>query len=151
VIFVQLKEVHYYDSMNGSGSTYLTAAMRWIGEEARDTTKTYRTTSVVVDSEEWSLRDRYPPAVMQGICARHGVNHEYMTEQMQYTVDTTTYVPQQTNGFDCGMFVCMNADFTADDIPLVRAFSQQNMELFRQKVGTDILRGALNYTTPTYE
>jgi Ulp1 family protease len=35
VIFIQKKEVHYYDSMHGNGSNYRNAMMRWVVDEAK--------------------------------------------------------------------------------------------------------------------
>ena len=51
--------------------------------------------------------------------------------------------PKQRNGFDCGMFVVMFADFITDNLPL--NFSQENFPLFRNKVCANILRKELNY------
>jgi len=51
--------------------------------------------------------------------------------------------PQQTNGYDCGVFVCMNADFLSDDLSL--DFSQNHMALFRKKICANILRGSFDY------
>ena len=52
--------------------------------------------------------------------------------------------PQQDNDFDCGVFVCICADFLSDNLPL--DYSQDNMVFFRDKIAADILRGSLNYT-----
>jgi sentrin-specific protease 1 len=56
---------------------------------------------------------------------------------------TCSTSPTQCNGFDCGVFAIMNADFLSDDLPL--EYSQQHMPLFRRKVCANILRGKLNY------
>lgn len=52
--------------------------------------------------------------------------------------------PQQDNGFDCGMFTVMYADFLSDDLPL--AFDQSDISEFRRKAVAAILRGELSYT-----
>ena len=41
-------------------------------------------------------------------------------------------VPQQRNGFDCGVFVCTLADFLLHDLPL--SYSQADMTSLRQKL-----------------
>jgi sentrin-specific protease 1 len=51
--------------------------------------------------------------------------------------------PQQENGFDCGMFSAMYADFISDDLPF--DFDQSHISGFRRKAVADILRGELNY------
>jgi sentrin-specific protease 1 len=54
--------------------------------------------------------------------------------------------PQQANGFDCGVFSIMIADFLTDDLPVMEGlYSQINMPYFRSKIMRDILRGKLNY------
>ena len=51
--------------------------------------------------------------------------------------------PQQENGFDCGVFSIMFADFISDNLPL--NFAQNLMPLFRRKICANILRGSLKY------
>ena len=41
--------------------------------------------------------------------------------------------PQQTNDYDCGVFVSMYADFLLDDIPII-TFSQSDMPNFRKMI-----------------
>ena len=52
-------------------------------------------------------------------------------------------VPQQTNGVDCGVFTIVCADFISDVLRL--SYSQKDMSTFREKIGTDIIRGKLTY------
>jgi len=52
--------------------------------------------------------------------------------------------PQQKNGFDCGMFVCMYADYILNNLP--ELFSQNDMPMLRQKILYCILTGKLLYT-----
>jgi Ulp1 family protease len=58
-------------------------------------------------------------------------------------VSQELHVPQQSNGVDCGVFTTMCADFISDDLPL--QYSQAQMLMFREKIGTDIMRGHLLY------
>jgi sentrin-specific protease 1 len=60
----------------------------------------------------------------------------------------TTYsrsheIPQQGNGFDCGVFTIIAADFLSDNLPL--HYTQNDMPSFRLKVGLRILNGCLEY------
>eukprot|EP01038_Epipyxis_sp_PR26KG_P015741 gene15741-21309_t len=52
-------------------------------------------------------------------------------------------VPQQKNGFDCGVFSLLCADFISDDLPL--RYSQIHMKQFRVKTAAAILRGEFKY------
>jgi hypothetical protein len=142
------------DRGDEDSGTYLKAALDWIVAEGLDTTKNRRTDEFKVDKTEWKLRDKFPPRVMKDICTRLGASPNYspnLTQQLQQSGQPWSYVPKQEDGFNCGVCACMNADFTADDLPLVGMFSQKDLTLLRQKIGTDIMRGALNYTPPTYD
>ena len=51
---------------------------------------------------------------------------------------------------DCGLFVIKCADYISDDLDLVTSLMvphdwQQEMPIYRWKVGTDIIRGRLSY------
>jgi sentrin-specific protease 1 len=52
-------------------------------------------------------------------------------------------IPQQENGYDCGVFCIICADFLSDNLPL--KYSQHDMSNLRNKIAADILRGELNY------
>ncbi len=52
--------------------------------------------------------------------------------------------PGQENRFDCGMFVCMYADYLLQNLP--EQFSCHNMMMLRQKICYCILTGRLMYT-----
>jgi len=134
VVFMQLKQIHYYDSMRGRGKKYCEAIWKWISDEAK-------TRGRGEDRKEWRLVDFFNEEEVKTFLFKTGNEAIF---DAKYT-EHDTYVPQQDNGHDCGMFVCMNADFVSDDIPLLGAFSQGHMEHFRLKVGTDILRGSINY------
>jgi Ulp1 family protease len=55
-------------------------------------------------------------------------------------------IPQQGNGFDCGAFAIICADFISDDLPINgESYSQIKMPFFREKIGCDILKGKLAY------
>ena len=105
IIYIQKKEIHYNDSMSGSGSRFLHAARRWVVDEGKDKK------GLDIDSTEWRL------------------------------VSGSRAVPQQENGFDCGVFTIINADFASDDLPY--RYTQGHMPYFRTKICNDILKGSL--------
>ena len=59
-------------------------------------------------------------------------------------LDREQEVPQQANGYDCGVFSIMCADFLSDDLP-IDSYSQSEMPAFRVKIGCSILRGSIPY------
>ena len=109
VVFIAKKEMHYYDSMSGSGRKYLSALQQWLKDEAKD-----KKGIVDLDTSDWKLLDREPE------------------------------VPQQANGYDCGVFSIMCADYLSDDLP-INSYSQGEMPSYRVKIGCSILRGSIPY------
>lgn len=107
VVFVQRKEIVYYDSMSASGQRYLQALLRWIKDDAKDKKQ------IDLDVSEWKLIDRQPN------------------------------VPQQENGYDCGVFCITCADYVSDDLPL--DYDQDYVTENRTRIAAAILRGSLNY------
>lgn len=51
--------------------------------------------------------------------------------------------PQQENSSDCGIFAMLCADFRSDDLPL--DYQQKEINFYREKIATDLVRGKLNY------
>jgi sentrin-specific protease 1 len=66
VAFVQKKEIHYFDSMSGSGKRFLPHILQWFVDEAKDKKKG----SIVVNPEEWKLIDQEDDVPQQ----RNGVD-----------------------------------------------------------------------------
>jgi hypothetical protein len=62
----------------------------------------------------------------------------------QWTFDEDRKCPRQTDGYSCGVFVCMFADFLMDNLPLDFTASDAKV-YFRSKIGIDILRGEVSY------
>ena len=81
--------------------------------------------------EEWQLRKGMPMTQAQ--------MDEWEVMSMP-PIDS----PKQENGFDCGMFVCMYADYMLNNLP--EQFSQNDMPMLRQKICYCILTGKLLYT-----
>ena len=57
--------------------------------------------------------------------------------------------PQQDNGYDCGMFVIVFADFLSENLPL--SFGQQHIYSFRNKVCASIMAGKLWYCPELFD
>jgi Ulp1 family protease len=71
----------------------------------------------------------------------YGVRDE---DWSQWTFDEDRKCPRQTDGYSCGVFVCMFADFLVDNLKL--DFTASDVKVyFRSKIGIDILRGELSY------
>lgn len=51
--------------------------------------------------------------------------------------------PQQFNGYDCGLFTILFADFLSENLPL--SFDQQHIPTFRTKICGSIMEGKLWY------
>jgi sentrin-specific protease 1 len=54
-------------------------------------------------------------------------------------VKTTIETPKQQNGFDCGVFTCMFADFLSMGYPL--SFTQEHITQCRERIALSILQG----------
>ena len=63
--------------------------------------------------------------------------------EKDWTLFVDDAIPKQDNGYDCGVFVCMFADFLTDNLPF--AFSQADMDLFRKKIFVSIKRQKIGY------
>ena len=96
--------------MGGPGLRFLRGAQRWLGDEARKNKLVREDASVahLLDVENWTL------------------------------TTTTEDTPQQDNGWDCGVFTCMFANYISADLTL--NFSCRDMPRFREEITWDILR-----------
>jgi len=106
VFYMFLKELHYYDSNNGNGSSYLQYGLRWLSDECMDKTQ------IVLNTAEWRCFHK------------------------------EAGVPQQDNGYDCGVFVLMCARAISYNQPL-NSYHQDDMPRYRLMIGRHILRGSL--------
>jgi sentrin-specific protease 1 len=52
VVYVQEREIIYYDSMNGAGGIYLKRFMQWVKDEAREKK------GMAIDENDWTLRSQ---------------------------------------------------------------------------------------------
>jgi hypothetical protein len=113
VLCMQLKEVHYFDSMGDSKNTgpkFNKLILNYLNDDAH---------------------------------ARLKPENTFVQSQWKF-FNWKKKSPQQTNGFDCGVFVCMTADFLYDDLPLI--FEQSDMKHFRSKIANSfVLDGNLGY------
>ncbi|KXN72115.1 cysteine proteinase [Conidiobolus coronatus NRRL 28638] len=58
-----------------------------------------------------------------------------------FTFDDSEKVPQQRNGYDCGVFLCTFANFLALDYPF--QFKQEHMGYFRLKIAYELINAKL--------
>jgi Ulp1 family protease len=91
-----------------------------------------------------SKGERYLTGLLKYIVDEGKDKHNMTINESEWSFisgDSTT--PLQTNGYDCGVFSVMCADFLSDDLPL--SYNQSEMNFFREKICADILRGELTY------
>lgn len=82
--------------------------------------------------------------------------HEYLIEEHKdkkgtdgnaefdfekWTLSSPKNIPCQQNGYDCGVFTCVYAEYRSRDADFT--FSQKNMYYFRDKISYEIIKGAL--------
>ena len=102
VIYVQQKEIVYYDSMGVKGKKYLDGALQYMYDEAKKS-------NIYFNHDEWQL------------------------------ISYNKGLPQQENGYDCGIFVIMYVEYIVSGLPLT--FTQKMVSLFRKKLCVHILKG----------
>jgi sentrin-specific protease 1 len=100
--------------------------------------------------------DRYLKAAMQWLCDESSLKRNEILDQTEWKLTAHPTTPQQKNGYDCGVFSIMAADFLTDDFIIDDlAYKQKNMKFLREKIGVDIIRGTLRYpnetVTPDYD
>jgi hypothetical protein len=129
--------------MNRQREQYLLPVMRWIKDEGEDTDPSLqkKSVAVTVNSDEWKLLYSFDHDKVDDICGRLGAGEGYAGRMRQ--LGAVSYVPQQPDGFNCGVCVCMNADLTDASIPLIGSYSNEHLATFREKIGMDILRRRL--------
>mmetsp|Transcript_37445 Transcript_37445/g.69723 ORF Transcript_37445/g.69723 Transcript_37445/m.69723 type:complete len:183 (+) Transcript_37445:1-549(+) len=88
---------------------------------------------------------RYTEAILRYLNDDSLDKRKHAIDTDEWTLDATgkAGAPQQQNGYDCGMFSTMYADFITDDLPF--EFSQDDIAGYRRKAVAAILRGELNY------
>ena len=90
---MQRKEIHYYDSMSGSGKKYLEGMLRWLVDEAQNKQKIDN-----YDTSDWKTFDRERHVPQQ----RNGTYGRTTTELPQWKyyptapLLTTQTTPKQT-------------------------------------------------------
>ena len=86
---------------------------------------------------------RYVEGLLRWVVDEASTKHKIVVNKSEWSLERGV-CPQQQNGYDCGVFTVVCADFLADDLPLT--YEQKNMSMFRHKVGSFILRGTLGYS-----
>lgn len=62
-------------------------------------------------------------------------------DMTQWTCNNVADHPQQVNGYDCGVFSCMTAEFICRNRQII--FTQSDMEYFRKKMTMEICYGKM--------
>lgn len=82
--------------------------------------------------------------LLQYVCDEFEDKHgpQVNRHEWQLEVVKKEMVPQQENGYDCGVFTIKLADYLSEGRPLV--FTQRDMSYFRQRILLEIRLGTLN-------
>ncbi len=120
VVYPRLKEIRFYDSFLTSGTKYLDAMMKYIIDESID-----KNIGIIYKSQ-WKLISPY-----NGNNSNNNNNSNNLI------------IPRQTNGYDCGVFVCAFVDLLSSKLPLL--FDQTYLKDFRKAVYGRIIRGRIYY------
>ena len=86
---------------------------------------------------------RYVEGLLRWVVDEAAAKNKVVVNKSEWSLERGV-CPQQENGYDCGVFTVVCADFLADDLPLT--YEQKHMSMFRHKIGSFILKGALGYT-----
>jgi sentrin-specific protease 1 len=108
-IFPKRRRIEYYDSFGGGGQRYCKALLRFLVDDAND------------------KRDR-PDRKGSPV-------HDFDPEGW---VLSDAEVPQQGNGYDCGVFTCVGALHLSRNMPM-DSFSQGDMPFFRESIALSVL------------
>ena len=84
--------------------------------------------------------DYYTTRIKQWLKDVARTQDKFTLDVRDWTVESPFANPRQENGDDCGVFVCMCADFISEQLPLF--YTQKDMKHFRMKIATDLLRGS---------
>jgi Ulp1 family protease len=68
-----------------------------------------------------------------------GIRDETINPRQWRLVAHKRQVPQQNNGFDCGVFTCLFAEYVSNGRPM--DFSPYDIEFFRKRIALCIHRG----------
>jgi len=86
--------------------------------------------------------DKYMKGLFKWVKAE-GLTKNVVIDECEWKFFNRSDNPKQDNGFDCGVFTIVCADYLLDNLPL--SYSQEDMEFWRGKIAIDILRGRLRY------
>jgi sentrin-specific protease 1 len=88
--------------------------------------------------------DRHLKAIRQWLADECEQKQNTVLDVRQWQlVHMEEHIPQQCNGFDCGIFAIVCASFISDNLPLL--YSQLELADMRLKVCAAIMRGTILY------
>lgn len=92
----------------------------------------------------------YMNIIMQYLSDEARVRNLTFTASEWQLEDMLNHIPQQENGYDCGLFVIVNADYLSDDLPLDYSATNEDMAEKRLQVAYFICQKVLPYPTEDY-
>jgi Ulp1 family protease len=116
---IKLKRLEYYDSYGGTNPTCV--QVMW------DSNWWHDVLTLSLKALRSYLADEFKAKHNKELDVDSWTNHE-----------PGKSVPRQRNGFDCGVFMCMFADYTSRDRPF--HFNQGDMPFCRKRMILDIMR-----------
>ena len=116
-----LEQIEYFDSLGRSPGRVLATLRRYLNDEHMDKKK-----KVPFAIDHW-------PDIV----------HQTTVE----TVRDSTQIPRQCNDYDCGVFVCTNADYLSQGVLL--DYTKKDIVCMRRRLAAQILRAKL--FEPYYE
>lgn len=87
--------------------------------------------------------ERFLKAILQWLVDEAKEKKKVEIDKNSWHMRSGEHVPQQHNGFDCGVFTCVACDFISDGLPL--QYQQRDMSFFRRSICASILRGSIRH------
>lgn len=147
VVNITEKKLCWYDSNGSKRTDFMTDLRSWLWDESVDKNapvdKDLRYWARIAKKEEAARIEAFV-AAKEGKTVKKGeVKAPPASAAMRAWPLTFPSSPQQTNGYDCGVFAIMNADYLSDK--LVPDYSQSNINMFRVMIAHFIRTGAIPY------
>ena len=96
------------------------------------------------DSLQSPGRNYFKPIVQWYVQYLKTYDADRVTLEQDWTFVSMEDIPLQENGWDCGVFLLMYADFEAFEVPLTTFDLASSMKTLRTKIAADLMRGNLH-------
>ena len=127
VINMETKRIEYYDSLGHTHWNYLHDLFRYVQDEHKALFKTD------MDVKEWQLVPCQRNLPLQRNGKKYG-SHPICTCLLILLLTSVN----KLIGYDCGVFLCMYADFISNDNPII--FTQSEIDVCRERIALSIMR-----------